>query len=274
MKQSTLASSQYHAGVIQTHQARDRLVGRPHQLHLQPAVGQPVRAGQLLLERAGHPATTTRSIPWSEYFNPDAEYGRSLLDSPHKLVGEPDHPPAVRRRTALADERRLDQLGVRRLDGLVRSSRCRAGSRLASARTPTTHNLLGAGAAAEPGAGSDSSRGRAASPIACATNPDRQSLPQSELPSRRRRPARSAMRRAFSTASTRRGATRPTWRSTRSLPLGGSRRATIRLEVINLFDNPWYAALASSRCGNANFGRVTAQANYSRTLQFTARFSF
>lgn len=43
---------------------------------------------------------------------------------------------------------------------------------------------------------------------------------------------------------------------------------------INLFDNPWYAALQSSAVGNANFGRVNTQANYSRTLQFTARFSF
>jgi hypothetical protein len=56
--------------------------------------------------------------------------------------------------------------------------------------------------------------------------------------------------------------------------LGGSRRATLRLEIINLFDNPWYQALASTAHGNANFGRVTAQANYSRTMQVTGRFSF
>ena len=56
--------------------------------------------------------------------------------------------------------------------------------------------------------------------------------------------------------------------------LGGARRATLRLEVINLFDNPWYAALSSVAQGNAGFGRVTAQANYSRTMQITARFTF
>jgi hypothetical protein len=33
-------------------------------------------------------------------------------------------------------------------------------------------------------------------------------------------------------------------------------------------------ALASVAHGNANFGRVTAQANYSRTFQVSARFSF
>ena len=60
----------------------------------------------------------------------------------------------------------------------------------------------------------------------------------------------------------------------KDISLGGSRRATLRLEVINLFDNPWYAALASTAQGNANFGRVNAQANYSRTMQITGRFSF
>lgn len=56
--------------------------------------------------------------------------------------------------------------------------------------------------------------------------------------------------------------------------LGGNRRVTVRLDVINLFNNPWYAALGSVAHGNANFGRVTAQANYSRTMQVTGRLSF
>jgi hypothetical protein len=70
------------------------------------------------------------------------------------------------------------------------------------------------------------------------------------------------------------------WRSSTDLAInkdvnvGGSRRATVRLEVINLFDDPWYVALQSTAQGNANFGRVNAQANYSRTMQITARFSF
>ena len=29
------------------------------------------------------------AIPWSEYFDPDAEYGRSRLDSPHKIAASP-----------------------------------------------------------------------------------------------------------------------------------------------------------------------------------------
>ena len=35
-----------------------------------------------------------------------------------------------------------------------------------------------------------------------------------------------------------------------------------------------YVALESSAAGNANFGRVTAQANYSRTYNLNFRFTF
>ena len=70
------------------------------------------------------------------------------------------------------------------------------------------------------------------------------------------------------------------WRNTTDMALnkdvsvGGSRRISLRLDMINVFNNPWYQALGSSAHGNTNFGRVTAQANYSRTMQVTARFSF
>jgi hypothetical protein len=51
-------------------------------------------------------------------------------------------------------------------------------------------------------------------------------------------------------------------------------RATLRLEVLNVLNAPWYSRLASSSVGNANFGQVTTQANYSRFAQITVRFTF
>ena len=60
----------------------------------------------------------------------------------------------------------------------------------------------------------------------------------------------------------------------KDIRLGGGKRATLQLEIINLFDNPWYAAMTSVAFGNANFGRVESQGNYSRTMQITGRFSF
>jgi hypothetical protein len=48
----------------------------------------------------------------------------------------------------------------------------------------------------------------------------------------------------------------------------------MRIEIINLFNQPWYAALASTSVGNAQFGLVTTQGNYSRLAQITLRMSF
>ena len=56
--------------------------------------------------------------------------------------------------------------------------------------------------------------------------------------------------------------------------IGPTARATVRLEVLNLLDTPWYSRLASASVGNANFGQVTRQANYSRFSQITVRFTF
>lgn len=60
----------------------------------------------------------------------------------------------------------------------------------------------------------------------------------------------------------------------KEVSVGGTRRASLKLEVINLFNNPWYNSLGSVAHGNPNFGRIRAQANYSRTMQLTARFTF
>jgi hypothetical protein len=51
-------------------------------------------------------------------------------------------------------------------------------------------------------------------------------------------------------------------------------RATMRIEIINLFNQPRYAALASTSVGNTQFGLVTTQGNYSRLAPITLRMSF
>jgi hypothetical protein len=54
----------------------------------------------------------------------------------------------------------------------------------------------------------------------------------------------------------------------------GRATAILRLEVINLFNTPWYTSLASNAFGNSNFGRETTQANYSRFAQVSLRLQF
>jgi hypothetical protein len=55
---------------------------------------------------------------------------------------------------------------------------------------------------------------------------------------------------------------------------GGSTSATVRLEVLNMFNIVQWAAPASSAFGNSSFGQITAQANNMRMIQFTLRFAF
>ena len=58
------------------------------------------------------------------------------------------------------------------------------------------------------------------------------------------------------------------------VPTGGGTAATIRLEVLNMFNIVQWAAPASSVFGNSAFGQINNQANNMRMLQFTARFQF
>ena len=208
--------------------------------------------------------------PESPYFNPDAEYGRSLLDSPHKLVASPIF------RLPFGEGRRWLQSGVGSwlAGGWTVSFVIQMQSGFPMGFTDNTNNtnLLGHGQRPNvvPGVeilagGSITDRLRNDPNDNLYLNPA--AFAQAPLGTIGNAP------RYFE------GVYSP-WRNStdmaldKQLPFGGSRRATLRLEVINLFNNPWFQALGSSARGNTNFGRVTAQANYSRTMQLTARFTF
>jgi hypothetical protein len=55
---------------------------------------------------------------------------------------------------------------------------------------------------------------------------------------------------------------------------GGRTSASIRLEVLNIFNIVQWAAPASSAFGNSSFGQINNQANNMRMVQFTFRFQF
>jgi hypothetical protein len=208
--------------------------------------------------------------PESEYFNPDAEYGRSLLDSPHKLVASPIF------RLPFGEGQRWLTSGVgNALAGGWTVSfviQMQSGFPMAFTQNTNNTNLLGHGQRPNvvPGAeiqvpGSITDRLR--------ENPDDNQYIN---------PAAFAQASQGTIGNAPRyydGVYSP-WRNStdmalsKDIPLGGPRRVSVRLDVINVFNNPWYQALGSSAFGNTNFGRVTAQANYSRTMQVTGRFSF
>ena len=52
------------------------------------------------------------------------------------------------------------------------------------------------------------------------------------------------------------------------------RRADVRIEILNFFNQPKYAGFSSSTFGNSGFGRVTTQAGFMRIWQLSFRFAF
>jgi hypothetical protein len=60
----------------------------------------------------------------------------------------------------------------------------------------------------------------------------------------------------------------------KNIKTGGSTSASVRLEVLNMFNIVQWAAPASSSFGNSSFGQINSQANNMRMVQFTLRFQF
>ncbi|MGQ0732392.1 MAG: carboxypeptidase regulatory-like domain-containing protein [Acidobacteriota bacterium] len=266
---STLARSQYHAGVIQINKRATGWWGGRISYTYSRLHDNQFGQGNYYSNAPGILDNNT-AIPWSEYFNPDAEYGRSRLDSPHKLVAS----PIVRLPFGAGQRWLTSRLGSWIAGGWSISAviQMQSGFPLGVSQTVNNNNLLGAaqrpnlvpGVAVQvPGSITDRLR----------KNPqDNLYLDPAAFSQ--------AVAGTFGNAPRLLPGVYSPWRNSTDLainkdfPVTGAQRATLRVEVINLFDNPWYAALASSAQGNAQFGRVTAQANYSRTLQFTARYSF
>ena len=60
----------------------------------------------------------------------------------------------------------------------------------------------------------------------------------------------------------------------KTVKTGGHTNASIRLEVLNMFNIVQWAAPVSSVFGNSSFGQINNQANNMRMVQFTFRFQF
>jgi len=210
-------------------------------------------------------------IPGSATYNPDADYGVSLNDMPHKLVIAP-----IVRLPFGAGRAHLNKGGV--LDYIVGGWTASAvimvpsGFPIAVTQTPNTTNLNGAGQRPNTVPGVD--------PLMAGDITDR--LDKNVNDNLYLNPAAFAQAPAFTLGTAGRvvpGVRSPTRTSTdfainKDFKTGGTTAATIRLEVINVFNTPWYTRMASAAFGNANFAQVTTQGNYSRFAQLTFRFRF
>jgi hypothetical protein len=266
---STLARSQYDAGVLSISKRATGWWGGRISYTYSRLYDNQFGQGNYYSSSPGILNNFTAD-PESPYFDPDSEWGRSLLDSPHKVVAS----PIIRLPFGSGQRWLTSGVGNAIAGGWTVSFviQMQSGFPIGVSQNTNNTNLLGHGQRPNlvPGAtvrvgGSITDRLRDNPDDSLYLNPD-----------------------AFTQASQGTIGNAPRilegvyspWRNStdmglnKEFGLGGARRATLRLEVINVFNNPWYVALGSSSHGNTLFGRVTAQANYSRTMQVTGRFTF
>ncbi len=266
---STNARSQYHAGVVSVSKRATGVWGGRISYTYSRLDDNQFAQGNYYSNSPGI-LNHFAAVPGSPYYNPDSEYGRSLLDSPHKLVASPIFRlPFGRGQRWLTTGAGAWIAGGWTLSAVIQMQ---SGFPIGVSQNTANTNLLGANQRPNVVPGVD--------PRVPGSITDRlEANPDDNL---YLNPAAFTQAPAGTFGDAPRilpGVYSP-WRNTtdlainKDLPLGSSRRGTIRLEVINLFNNPWFQALQSAAQGNANFGRVTAQANYSRTMQITARVAF
>jgi hypothetical protein len=210
-------------------------------------------------------------ITGSAYYNPAQEYGRSLLDSPHKLVLAPTFLLPFGEGHRMANRRLANALlGGWSITPVVT---LQAGFPIGiSQNQPTQSFLYGNGQRPNIVPGQDFLVAGDITDRITANTTDNLYLNKA----------------AFATAPTNTfgnaprilpGVTSP-WRNnidlgiSKNVHTGGGTSASVRLEVLNMFNIVQWAAMASSQVGVATFGQITTQANNMRMVQFTLRFQF
>ncbi|HYE88859.1 MAG TPA: TonB-dependent receptor [Vicinamibacterales bacterium] len=266
---STLAKSKYDAGVISvTKRASGWWGGRFSYTYSRLYDNQFAQGNYY----SGAPGILNNytAVPWSEYFDPDAEYGRSLLDSPHKMALS----PILRLPFGRGQKYLQDGIGNVLAGGWTVSFVIQLQSGFPLGVSQNTNNtfLLGAGQRPNVVAGVDPQKPGSITERLKANPADDLYLNDAAFTQAPPGTFGNAPRIIEDVYSPWRNST--DMALSKDVSLGGTRRVSVRLDVINVFNNPWFAALGSTAWGNANFGRVIAQANYSRTMQVTGRFSF
>jgi hypothetical protein len=280
MQQSTGASSQYHAAIVQLRKRATGVWGGNFSYTWSRLSDNQFGESNYYSSNPGIQNNYT-VIEGSPYYDPDSEYGRSLLDSPHKIVIAPTV------NLPFGEGHRWAQSGIADilLGGwsVTPVVTFQSGFPIGVRQQVTTSQtwLMG-------GCGSTT---------ACAGNPRPNVVPgvdplvPGDITERIRdnvtdnlymNPA------AFSTSAPNQFGDAPRllsdlyspWRNnvdlsvSKNVPTGGRTSASVRVEVLNLFNQVQWASPASNQFGNSSFGQITNQANNMRMVQFTLRFQF
>jgi len=273
MQQSTGAKSQYHAAILQARKRVTGVWGGSVSYTYSRLTDNQFGESNYYSNAPGLQNNYT-VIPGSPYYNPDQEYGRSLLDSPHKIVVAPTFMlPFGQGKKFLANNQAADWLlGGWSITPVVT---LQSGFPIGvSQNQPNQSFLYGNNIRPTIVPGQDFLVPGNITDRITANTSDNLYLNKA----------------AFSTTPSNQFGNAPRilpgvfspWRNNVDLGIaknvrtGGRTSASVRIEVLNVFDMVQWAGLgtAGSSFNNSAFGQITTQANNARMVQFTVRFAF
>ena len=263
MMQATGAHSMYHAAIAQLRKRATGLWGGQISYTFSRLNDNQIAESNYYSSNPGI-QNNYAILPGSAYYNPDQEYGRSLLDSPHKLVVAPTlNVPAGEGLTGAL-------LGGWSVTTVMT---VQSGFPIGVTQNQTTTPFLFGGT------------------LRPNIVPGQDFLVGGDITDRIKSNVSDNLyfnRSAFSATPVNQFGNAPRmlagvlspWRNnvdlsvSKRVPTGGGTSASARIEVLNLFNTVQWAAPASSAFGNASFGQIRNQANNMRMMQFTFRFVF
>jgi hypothetical protein len=213
-------------------------------------------------------------VEGSQYYDPDAEYGRSLLDSPHKIVIAPTvNLPFGREGRFLSDSRAADLL----LGGwsITPVITYQSGFPIGVSQN-TTGTLFLFGGTIRP----NIVEGQEFLAPGDITERIRANTSDNVYLNKNAFSATPTNGSAFGNAPrTLPGVLSPNRNNVdlsvgKTIRTGGSSTVSLRMEVLNVFNQVQWAAPASVAFGNSSFAQITNQANNMRMWQFTIRAGF
>ncbi len=211
-------------------------------------------------------------IPWSSYYNPDAEYGQSLLDSPHKVTIAPTLLlPFGQGKRWLSDsvwgDRILGGWSVTAVLQLQSGFPIGVGQNITGGQFLFGGNVRPNLVSGQPilAPGDITNRIRA-------STTDNQYFNLAAFQAVAKNSYGDAPRTLPGVLSPRR--TNFSMSLTKQVATGGGTNVDLRVELLNPFNIVQWAALANGNLGNSSFGQIRNQANNMRSIQFTVRVSY
>jgi hypothetical protein len=276
MSQVTGAHSQYHAGIFQLRKRVTGLWGGSFSYTYSRLSDNQFGASNYYSSAPGLQNNYT-VVPGSAYYNPDQEYGRSLLDSPHKIVMAPTVMLPFGSGKKIGNSRLGDMLlgGWSITPVVTLQSGFPMGLTQNVTGTPFLYggtqrpNLVPGQDFLVPGNITDRITATTC-PTGC--TPDNLYYNKAAFVASPLNKFGDAPRMLPDVLSP--------WRNNVDLGVsklvntGAHTSVSVRLEVLNIFNIVQWAAPVSSAFGNSSFGQVNNQANNMRMVQFTLRAQF